>query len=191
MNTKCIRLAALAGIFALSPLVLADSDKDASNTQDQKFVNKAWTINTAEARLGKLAQSNASSGDVNEFGQQMVKDHEDLNQQLKDAADKEGDTLPTDLDQEHTDLYNKLSNLTGADFDKAYMTAMMKGHTKAIAAFNDEIKTPSQTPVEQWAEKTLPKLRMHADMAQKTGKEVGAPDESAAAQVNEEPAAGK
>ena len=62
---------------------------------------------------------------------------------------------------------------------------------KAIAAFNDEIKTPSQTPVEQWAEQTLPKLKMHADMAQKTGKEVGASDESAAAQVNEEPAAGK
>ena len=191
MNITRISLAALAGLFALSPLALADSDKDATSTQDQKFVTKAWTINTAEARLGKLAQSNASNGDVKEFAQQMIKDHEDLNQQLKDAADKEGDALPTDLDQEHTDLYNRLSNLSGADFDKAYMSAMIKGHTKAIAAFNDEIKTPSQTPVELWAEQTLPKLKMHAEMAKKTAKEVGAPDDSAAAQANEEPAMGK
>jgi putative membrane protein len=194
MNTRLIYCAALAGLFSVSvPIALADTDKDAAGTQDQKFVDKAWNINTAEIRLGKIAQSNASNDDVREFGRQMVKDHQKLNDDLKNAAEQEGDTLPSDLDQQHTDLYTRLSNLSGSDFDKAYMDAMIKGHTKAIAAFEDEIIEPNKTPVEQWADQNISKIRMHAEMAHKTGKEVGAPaaDDGAAAQVNDEPAVGK
>jgi putative membrane protein len=194
MTTRLLHRAALAAAFAMSgSLALAANDKEASSgARDQDFVNTAWTINTAEVRLGKLAQSNSSNADVQEFGKQMVKDHEELNTTLKEAADKEGETLPSDLDQKHTDLYDKLSKLSGADFDKEYMTAMIKGHHKAIDAFTAEIAAKNATPVEQWAEGSLSHLRMHSEMAQKTGKEVGAevPDD-AAAQTPDQPAAGK
>jgi predicted outer membrane protein len=195
MTTRPLHHAALAAVIAMSgSFALAANDKETnSGAHDQDFVNTAWTINTAEVRLGKLAQSNSSNADVQEFGKQMVKEHEELNTSLKEAADKEGETLPSDLDQKHTDLYDKLSKLSGSDFDKEYMTAMIKGHHKAIDAFTAEIRDRSQTSVEQWAEGSLPHLRMHSEMAQKTGKQVGAevPDEAAAAQTPDQPAAGK
>jgi hypothetical protein len=41
-------------------------------------------------------------------------------------AEKEHAKLPTDLDQKHTDLIDKLSKSRGADYDKKNMEAMIK-----------------------------------------------------------------
>jgi putative membrane protein len=181
--------AALAASLGLSTLALAATD---ASPQEQDFVNQASHINTAEIKLGTLAEKVSANSDVRDFAKLMVKDHEKLNKELKEAAEKENANLPSDLDQEHMDLYDKLSKLSGADFDKQYMSAMIKGHKKAIDTFESEAKDHSQTPVEIFAETTIPTLRMHAEMARTTGKEVGAPpDEEGTAQIPDQPAAGK
>src|SRR4051794_31685345 len=50
--------------------------------KDRSFAEEAAMGGMAEVELGKLAQQNAQSDDVKQFGSRMVQDHTNANQQL-------------------------------------------------------------------------------------------------------------
>lgn len=92
------------------------------------FVNQMTIANLAEVQLGKLASERASSADVKSFGQMMVKDHSQANQDLAQVAAQLKVKPTTDIDQKHKDLAAKLSKLQGPEFDREYISAMVQGH---------------------------------------------------------------
>ena len=87
----------------------------------------------AEVQLGKLASERAANAEVKAFGQMMVKDHTAAGNELKQIASGLNAQLPTQLDQKHRDLVDRLSKLQGAAFDDAYMDAMVQGHQEVVA----------------------------------------------------------
>jgi putative membrane protein len=92
------------------------------------FVNQMTIANLAEVQLGKLASERASNADVKSYGQMMVKDHSEANQDLAQVAAQLKVKPTTELDQKHKDLAAKLSKLQGAEFDREYISAMVQGH---------------------------------------------------------------
>ena len=64
-------------------------------SKDQTFVDEASRGGKMEVELGQLAQRNASSSAVREFGARMVKDHTRLNNELGSVATSIGLTVPT------------------------------------------------------------------------------------------------
>ena len=68
-----------------------------SQTSDQHFMKEAAQGGMAEVELGQLAAERASSAEVKEFAQRMVKDHSQANDQLKQIASQKGVTLPNSL----------------------------------------------------------------------------------------------
>jgi putative membrane protein len=104
----------------------ANAPREAAKTDTQKFVEKAAIANMAEIQLGQLAETRAQSPEVKEFAQMMVTDHTKALDELKQAAG--GATIPSALDKKHQKLHDKLSKLSGAEFDKKYMEAMVDGH---------------------------------------------------------------
>jgi len=141
---------------------------------DKKFMTEAAQGGMEEVELGRLAAANGSDPDVKSFGQRMVDDHTKANDQLKQVAQSKGVTLPTDMTKsQHNDM-NKLSKMTGADFDKAYMKMMVKDHKKDVAEFKKESKSGKDADVKSFASTTLPTLEEHLKMAQDTAGKVGA-----------------
>jgi hypothetical protein len=88
--------------------------------------------NLAEVQLGKMASEKASNSDVKSFGQMMVKDHTQANNELKQIASQLNVQPPAQLDQKHKDLSDKLSKLNGAEFDREYINAMVMGHEEVL-----------------------------------------------------------
>jgi putative membrane protein len=166
----------LAGALAMGMTVLAPAFAQTSSanrmTGVNQFVDKAAVGGMAEVKMGQLATQKASSPDVKAFGQQMVDDHGKANQELKDLASKKGITLPTDLDAKHQATYDRLSKLSGAAFDKAYMHEMVTDHHEDVNEFRKESKTGSDPDVKAWAAKTLPTLEHHLQMAESTDAKV-------------------
>ena len=80
---------------------------------------------------------------------------------------------PTELSADAKRLQTKLSGLSGAAFDKAYMKEMLKDHKKAISAFKREAEQGQDPEVKNWAAKTLPTLQEHYTVAQATSNEIG------------------
>ena len=136
------------------------------------FLTKAAAGGMAEVKLGQLATEKASNPDVKAFGQQMVDDHGKANSELKDLASKKGVTLPSDIDAKHQATYDRLSKLSGAEFDRAYMQDMVADHREDVSEFRRESKNNSDSDVKAWAAKTLPTLEHHLQMAESTNSKV-------------------
>ena len=88
--------------------------------------------NLAEVQLGKMATEKASNSEVKAFGQMMVKDHTEANNDLKKIASQLSVQPPAQVDQKHKDLSDKLSKLSGAEFDREYINAMVMGHEEVL-----------------------------------------------------------
>jgi putative membrane protein len=108
------------------------------NMRDKTFLRKATEGGLAEVEFGKLAAQKGASDDVKDFGQKMVDDHTKLNQTIAPLADSMGVMVPTHLNKEDQAEYEKLSALSGDDFDKAYITAMVKDHHEDLRDFRIE-----------------------------------------------------
>ena len=80
-------------------------------------------------------------------------------------AQKENLTLPSDTDAAHVQLSDRLGNLSGENFDREWANAMVDGHQKVIAKFEQEARSGRDTQVKSWAAKTLPTLREHLQHA--------------------------
>ena len=132
---------------------------------DKGFMIKAAQGGMGEVALGQLAQSHGSGG-AKPFGARMIKDHSKANAQLKQVAAKQGVSLPGAPGPEEQATKARLSKLSGAAFDKAYISDMVEDHKKDIADFKKEATTGKDSAVKAFAAKTLPTLKMHLQMAE-------------------------
>ena len=141
---------------------------------DQEFVTKAADGGMAEVKLGTLASQKGTAPDVRQFAQMMVTDHGKGNSELQSLAGTKGASLPTDISDEHKQKEQKLSGLSGADFDKEYMKGMVEDHQKTVDLFQKASNEAMDPDVKAWAAKTLPTLQHHLDEAKKIASKVGA-----------------
>ena len=122
---------------------------------DQTFVIGAAKGGLAEVELGKLAQDKAASTEVKNFGKRMVDDHSKANDELQSLAKMKNITLPIDLDAKDKAVRDRLSKLSGAAFDRAYMNAMVTDHRKDASEFKRESTSGTDPDVKAFASKTL------------------------------------
>jgi putative membrane protein len=129
------------------------------------FVKKAAQDGLTEVTLGKQAASKAQDPKVKQFAAHMVQDHSKANDELTGLARKKGLEVPSSLDSEHQAIVQKMSTKSGAQFDAAYSEEMLKDHKKAVALFEGASKS-SDPDLAAFAQKTLPTLKEHEQMAQ-------------------------
>ncbi|MGB8985687.1 MAG: DUF4142 domain-containing protein, partial [Candidatus Sulfotelmatobacter sp.] len=116
-----LTLLPVAMIGQTNSMSAGSSNSSSVSASDKKFVREAAQGGMAEVELGKLATEKASSPEVKKFGQRMVDDHSKANDQLKEVASSQGITLPSELSAKDEMTEERLSKLSGEQFDKAYM----------------------------------------------------------------------
>lgn len=171
---------AFAALLLACPVYAQDSSQHMDtgtqkmmSSADTTFAMKAAQGGMAEVKMGQLAVDKASSPDVKAFGQRMVDDHSKANDKLKSICASQNMTPPTDLDAKDQTEYDKLSKMSGADFDKAYMKGMVMDHQMDIKEFQKEAKMGKDPQLKQFASDTLPTLQSHLEQAKSTAAKVG------------------
>jgi predicted outer membrane protein len=101
------------------------------NDDVRKFVERAAMADMAEVQLGQLALQQAQDPQVKQFAQQMVDAHSRSLEQLRSLASRQNIQLASSLDSKHQKRHDKLAKLQGAEFDRAYMDAMVDAHEDA------------------------------------------------------------
>jgi putative membrane protein len=132
----------------------------------QEFIRDAAQDDMAEVQLGQLAQQKGHSEAVKQLGQKLVTDHSNNEEQLKDLAKSANVTWPASVNAKQKQLKQKLQGLNGEAFDRAYANAMVKDHKKAIAEFQTAANQSNDADVRAFAQKTLPVLQQHLQLAQ-------------------------
>lgn len=142
------------------------------SSEDREFMKKAAQAGIAEVRAGEMALEKSDNDDVREFAQRMIDDHSKATDKLKQLAKAKNETLPTEPTQQQKRTAEDLSELDGEDFDAEYMDVQVSDHEKVIELFEDEIEDGSNSDVIAFAEKILPTLRKHLEMAENISDEL-------------------
>lgn len=132
---------------------------------DKEFVKQASEALSANAELGKLAAEKGSSDAVRDLGRRMASD-EAANEELKEAAAKANITVPTETPRSIKKAEDKLSKLTGPNFDKAYAKAIANEQKTCIKSFDRESRSGRVPTLKEYATKTLPRIQENQKAAE-------------------------
>jgi putative membrane protein len=139
---------------------------------DTEFVKQASSGGLLEVQLGRYAAQNAVDPQVRQFGQRMVEDHGKANETLAAIAQQAGIQPATQMNDEHRRMLDDLTKNQGAEFDEAYMEAMVDDHEEDVAAFRKQADDAS-SEVDRWAAQTLPTLEAHLQQARDLNERIG------------------
>jgi putative membrane protein len=78
--------------------------------------------------------------------------------------------VPDALDSKHQSQIDKLSKLSGPDFDKAYAKEQLKDHQTDVKDFSAEAQSGTDPNVKAFASGTLPVLQQHLELAKNLNK---------------------
>jgi putative membrane protein len=159
-----MRHASLALALGLVSVLSLHATRAAAADTDAEFVKEVASAGMLEVELGRHASQHAASSSVRAFGQRMVADHTKANTELTAIAKREGLSVPTQMSEDDREEVAKLSKLSGAEFDDAYMKAMVDGHDHVVEEFREQAKE-SKSEVDRWAAKTVPTLEAHLAQA--------------------------
>jgi len=161
------------GMMLALAVGLAAAREDKETLTDEGFVMKASAAGLAEVNAGLAASKRASSAEVKEFAERMVKDHGKANKELLALADKKRIRVARTMDAKHSAAIDKMIKLSGGDFDREYMEGQVKDHEKAVELFEKQSKSGKDAELKEWAEKTLPTLKEHLKIAKDVKDKVG------------------
>jgi putative membrane protein len=135
--------AAVVAITLLNSPVLAQNGK----LTDPQIAHIAYTAGVIDVAAGKQALSKAHDKEVRAFADNMVRDHEAVNQLALDLVKKlnvtpEDNDTSKALSKQAADKSAELGKLSGAAFDKAYVANEIAYH-KAVNAALETLLIPS------------------------------------------------
>jgi predicted outer membrane protein len=121
-----------------------------------------------------VAQSRASNSAVKQFAQRMVDDHTRMQNQLTAVVNSNGVSFTPTMDSWHQQTINRIERLSGAEFDRVYMQAMIQGHQDDVNQFQTQSQSARSTQIRNLASSSLPVLQQHLSLAVQVGNQVGA-----------------
>jgi putative membrane protein len=151
---------------------------------DRNFVEESLTANMAEVELGRLAQQRATYPEVKQFAEMMVRDHSQSSDALRPTAQQHSIQVRADLPEAHRRLMERLSSLSGAEFDREYMDAVIDAHEEMVDHLQsrasedrfgenrgtvrpERADNPVEASLNLWAANTLPTASRHLEEARR------------------------
>jgi putative membrane protein len=122
--------------------------------------------NQLEIQAGQLAQAKGTSSEVKSFGKQLAADHSSADDKVMALAEKKNLNLrkePSDPQEAKKDAQEiaRLQKLSGAEFDRAFLTAMENGHQKTIAKLEKAKSTVQDQDIQKLVDELMPVLNKH------------------------------
>jgi putative membrane protein len=136
------------------------------------FVDKAAAGGIAEVETSRLALEKSSSADIKAFANMMITDHSKANNELAALAKKHDIEVP-DSTTLVKQAKEKILDLRDESFDAAYANNQVKAHEDTLSLFKKEANTVTNdkvkgaTELKGFAQKMLPALEKHLQMAKK------------------------
>ena len=138
--------AAIAAVTLISGAALAQGAKPT----DPQIAHIAYTAGVIDIAAAKQALAKTSNKDIKAFAEDMVRDHEAVNNQAL-ALVKKLNVTPEDNDTSRSlsknaaDKLAELAKLKGAEFDKAYAANELAYHKAVDRALETLLTRPPTT----------------------------------------------
>jgi len=139
----------------------------AVSQSEQDFMKKAAQSNLAEVYAARIALQKTGNDDLRDYANMINSDHMnafvDLSELMKDQNVPQPKSIAPVTQQD----INRMSNLTGGEFDREFINMMVSDHQNTIEMFRDQQISAQNPGVKKYLEETLPRLEMHLEKAQR------------------------
>ncbi|MBW3636821.1 MAG: DUF4142 domain-containing protein [Armatimonadetes bacterium] len=142
---------------------------------DRIFMIHAAQTNMAEVMMGSLALRRSNNPGVRMIARTTMRDHARAQRDLASHFRAMDAPLPPNPGPIHTAVYEKLSRLRGAAFDKAYMAVQVGAHEGSVTLYAHEIENGRNATAKAHAQNKLPHILGHTAMIYDVARRVGAP----------------
>jgi putative membrane protein len=126
------------------------------------FVQDQLAVGRKQHGLAELAAERATRPEVKALAQSIASDHAatyaDLRQMAQDQTVAEPEQLRTERE--------RLSQLSGEQFDREYLVEMIADHERAVTAL-EEASRSGESRLREWAAGALPTIRRHLEEAKR------------------------
>ncbi|GAB3171008.1 hypothetical protein GCM10027291_23350 [Telluribacter humicola] len=133
---------------------------------DRDFAVAAAQTNLMGLRLGQLVQNNAQSQDVKEYSRTMSEYFNQASTDLIRLANQKKIPLPSALSTINKADYDRLSALTGAAFDRAYIDWSIQSHQRTIEQLRQHAMDSSDQELINWASSRIATMEQQLNRAQ-------------------------
>lgn len=156
-----LTLTAVPAIFAEDAVKTELKTTDTAN--DGRFIDSAFRAGLAEIKAGEIALEQGTHEGVIAFAKMIVKDHTDVNKNLKAITDEMKLELPKDPGTANQEWLQKIVSAPKASFDSIYIETMVIDHQRIVTLFEDFSTATKNDNLKAFAVRTLPGLRAHLE----------------------------
>jgi putative membrane protein len=161
----------IIALLSLAGIIRAEDKPSGTKLNDAQIAMIAVTANAVDVDAGKAALKKTTSDSVKHFAEMMIRDHSTVIKQATDLAKKLGVT-PEDNETSRTlksdgkTTREKLNNLSGAAFDKAYVDNEVAYHEAVLSVLDKTlIPNTSNAELKKLLETARPIISSHLDHA--------------------------
>lgn len=179
-----------------TPGAPASTGARAEVTTTPEFLRLAAMGDRYETASSRLALEKSQNARVKEFAQAMVTDHARTTRELQvlmqqvpgmgagaatplpqgrettgtaasgPITNAQGGPQHEGMDQQHAALLQQLQGVSGAEFDRLYLSQQVAVHQQAVDLFRNYSQSGDNPQLKVWAAQTLPALQQHLQLAQ-------------------------
>ncbi|MBW4458784.1 MAG: DUF4142 domain-containing protein [Nodosilinea sp. WJT8-NPBG4] len=133
---------------------------------DQEFFRLAYQGNNAEIDTSRLALEKSQDQAIRQYAERMIDEHTRANEALTQYASEQGLELPSErVDPLNQAIAAQLTQLSGSEFDQAYVGVQANAHLRAISLYRTEVAQGESQDLTAYASQLLPSIEEHYEMA--------------------------
>jgi putative membrane protein len=167
----CGVIAAISAVIDTTLVVGAHAES--ASAFELSYLYQATEGQQAEVALGRMAVQKPSRDEIKQFGALILQDHLRASGELGKLTSQEGIGEIGELSMPHQRIQRMLSQLSGKQFDKAYMAFMVQDHIKVIGDWEQRAPTLADHRIKHWVAGLLPVLKDHLVQARAIAAAIG------------------
>lgn len=129
------------------------------------FLVRVADATMAEVKITSIAMKKTTYEPVKDFASMLHNDHNSLNNQVTVLAGRKKIVIPQSLSEEKQKDIDMIDNAEGKELDKIFLNMMISKHQNSIEMFEKAVQEVTDYDIKTFAEKTLPILKSHLEVA--------------------------
>ena len=165
-------LALFAGAAMMVALPAFAANNNAAEHSTASLLNQATQINKSEEDMAGMLNNKAGDNlALTTLAKTLKADHQTNQAAVKSLADQQNITLKSY--QPDQALKNKMDNLNGRAFDKAFLDHEAMDHRQALDTFQNARNETNNHEVRTYIDETIPVLKAHLKMVENLQQDLG------------------
>lgn len=149
----------------------------AGTMSEVEIVRQVTLSNTGEIATSQLALDKATNAEVKQYAQRMIDEHQAAQGQVDSLAVRLGaaaqEQVPDTADQALEQRRTALQGMTGADFDREYMSMQVEMHQATLDMLNRSVNATQNTELKSMLQTMIPAVQSHLDQARQIQGQLG------------------